>query len=231
MAKTNATATIAAYSAATNTALLKGFTATAVNATATATGFQNLYNNASSGAPALDDPLRDNSKGYSWSESTNNVGGACAFTGGAYHVSQSNTNYFNYCAASTNFSNFVFEVQMKIIKGDAGGVIFRAHTKDNKFYVFYAGQDGSYEIFFCAANTCSTLTTGTSSAIKQGLNQTNFIAVIAQRSTIGLYVNHQLINHLDDSTYSSGQIGVIALPYRSGNPTEVAYNNAKVWIV
>jgi len=107
VAKTNATATTAAYSAATNTALLKGFTATAVNATATATGFQNLYNNATSGTPALDDPLRDNSKGYSWIEGTNNDGGACTFTGGAYHVSQSNTKYFNYCAASTNFSTIV----------------------------------------------------------------------------------------------------------------------------
>ena len=120
---------------------------------------------------------------------------------------------------------------MKIIKGNAGGVIFLAHTVDNKFYVFYAGQDGSYEIFFCAASTCTTLTTGNSSAIKQGLNQNNLIAVIAQRSTIGLYMNHQLIDHLDDSTYSSGQIGVIALPYKSGSATEVAYNNAKVWIV
>jgi hypothetical protein len=232
MAQSNATATIAAYTAATNTAQQKFVTATAANATATATGFQNLYKNASSGAPALDDPLSDNNKGFGWIEGTNNDGGTCAFTGGAYHVSQSNTQYFNYCVASSDFSNFVFEVQMKIIKGDAGGVIFRADTTSNKFYVFDVGQDGTYEIFSCTANSCDhTLTSGTSTVIKQGLNQTNLIAVIAQGSIIGLYVNHQLIDHVDDRTYSSGQIGVIALPYRSGNPTEVSYNYAKVWIV
>jgi hypothetical protein len=232
LARTNATATTAAYTAATNTAQQKVVTATAANATATATGFQNLYNNASSETPVLDDPLHDNSKGYSWTDGNNNYGGACAFTGGAYHVSQSNTQYFNYCAASSNFNNFVFEVQMKIIKGDAGGVIFRADTSSNKFYAFYVGQDGTYQLFLCAGKDCTnSLLYSTTTVSKHGLNQTNLIAVIAQGSTIGLYVNHQLIDHVNDSTYSSGQIGLIALPYSSGNPTEVVYNNAKVWIV
>jgi len=133
-----------------------------------------------------------------------------------------------YCAP--NYSNFVYEVQMKIIKGDYGGVIFRANTSSDDFYVFLVGQNGSYQLFLCAGTQCNkTLLYSISSAIKQGLNQTNLIAVIAQRNAIGLYVNHQLINSVEDNTYRSGQIGVTANALY--NPTEVVYSNAKVWIV
>jgi len=229
----NATTTANAHATAT-TAAFYAITPTA-NATATATGLQNVYNIATDRPPALDDPLRDNSKSNSWDEGTNTSGGTCAFKGGAYHVSQSNTNYFQYCAGP-NFSNFVFEVQMKIIKGDGGGIILRANTSNNDFYVFLVGQDGSYQLFLCAVNDCNnTKLSGTSSAIKQGLNQTNLIAVIAQKSTIGLFVNHQLIDSVNDNTYSSGLIGVIAIPglpsASNGHPTEVVYSNAKVWTV
>jgi len=125
---------------------------------------------------------------------------------------------------------------MKIIKGDGGGIILRANTSNNDFYVFLVGQDGSYQLFLCAVNDCNnTKLSGTSSAIKQGLNQTNLIAVIAQKSTIGLFVNHQLIDSVNDNTYSSGLIGVIAIPglpsASNGHPTEVVYSNAKVWTV
>jgi serine/threonine protein kinase len=230
-ADVHATATTAAVNA-TRTAAANAPTPT-TNATATVTGLQNVYNIATDRTPALDDPLRDNSKGNSWEEGTNSSGGTCAFTGGAYHVSQSNTHYFQDCPGGPYFSNFVFEVYMKIIKGDAGGVIFRANTSDTDFYVFVVGQDGTYQLFLCVGNDCNrTIRGGTSSAIKQGLNQTNLIAVVAQTSTIGLFVNHQLLDSVDDNTFSSGLIGVIALPWASnGHPTGVVYSNAKVWTV
>jgi len=222
----NATATSGAFHV-TLTAVANGQTATA---TARATALQGLYNNATLGTPALDDPLRDNSKGYGWSEGANIYGGNCTFTGGAYHVSPPNAGYLQSCAGP-NFSNFVFEVQMKITGGDAGGIIFRADTTYNNYYAFSVDQDGTYQLFDCPpGNLCNNpLANGSSSAIKRGLNQTNLIAVIAQGSAIGLYVNHQFINSVDDSSYSSGQIGVFAYHYAYATPTEVVYSNAKVW--
>ena len=233
-ANANATATTAAVDASStavlSTATVMALTPTA-NVTATVTGLQNAYYNARHRPPALDDPLHDNSKSNSWEEAINiSGGGTCAFKGGAYHVSESDTTYFQVCTAGPSFSNFVFEVQMKIIKGNAGGVIFRADTSGNDFYGFYVGQDASYGLFFCADNNCKhSIIDSSSPAINLGLNQTNLIAVIAQGSAIGLYVNHQLIDSEDDNTYSSGRIGVIADPI--GNPTEVVYSNAKVWTV
>ena len=120
---------------------------------------------------------------------------------------------------------------MQIIKGDAGGIIFRANTTNNTSYVFFVSQDGNYELFLCPKSACHDLvTTTSSSAIHQGLGQTNIIAVVAQGNTITLYVNHQQITSVTDGTYSHGQIGLVASPFaNNGHATEVAYSNAKVW--
>ena len=218
---------------ATSTALRNAVTPT-INATAIASYLQNTYDNTIVGTPLLVDPLHDNSGEYGWTESNSPSGSSCAFAGGAYHASQSDTNSFIVCAAVySQFSHFVFEVQMKIIKGDAGGIIFRADIFHNSYYVFVIGQDGTYQLFVCKLNTCnSPLTSGISSAIKQGLNQTNFIAALATGSSIGLYVNHQFVDAVDDSTLDAGQIGVCAFPLPvNGHPTEVVYSNAKAWTV
>jgi len=116
-ANAHATATTAARNAAStaevnatgtaNTASLNATATTvAINATGTATAYQNLYNSATSGTPALSDPLSDNSNGNVWNEGTLSSS-ACVFAGGAYHASASHTNTFQTCdATSTDFSNF-----------------------------------------------------------------------------------------------------------------------------
>jgi hypothetical protein len=196
-----------------------------INATATAAA-ENPYTH--NGTLALSDPLSDNSQGYHWSEALPN----CRFTGGAYHAIAPDIHFSDYCLAdATNFSNFAFEVQMQIGKGDAGGIIFRAeNTNPNQYYAFYVGQDGTYFLNRANGASYSVLSSGTSAAINQGLNQTNLVAVIAQGSSITLYVNHHQITDVADSTYSHGQLGFFASPQgNGGHPTEVVFSNAKVW--
>ena len=227
----NSTATIVAANATGIAEANAIATQNATNATATATVYQNLYNQSTSGTPALSDPLSDNSNGNGWNVGTNNSGGSCQFAGGAYHISQTRTNYFWSCTTSGNFSDFAYQVQMQIIKGDDGGVAFRVNITNNTFYgyVFAVGQNGSYQLFVCPPNTtsCNSLSSSSSSAINQGLNQTNLVTVIVKGNTITLYVNQQEIESMTDSTFSHGQIGVIAED--NSNATEVVYSNAKVW--
>src|SRR6266700_2751738 len=183
------------------------------------------------GTLALDDPLSDNSHGYSWSEGGDSLG-TCDFTGGAYHVNAIQQNQGKGCVASTNFSDFAYQIQMTIVKGDGGGdIIFRDdETKGNGYY-FFIGQNGSYELGTynnCKVNcTLKPLRNGSSAAINTGLNQSNLVAVVASGSTIDLYVNHHKIDSYSDSSYSQGQIGVVAFDVNS--PTEVVFSNAKVW--
>src|SRR5260370_27315469 len=91
--------------------------------------------------------MREHSSGHGGDEFADNYGGTCQFTGGAYHVSESDTRYLIVCAAeASNFSNFAYEVQLQIIKGGLGGVMLRAvHTNGEfKLYLFGIDQTGTY---------------------------------------------------------------------------------------
>ncbi len=234
----NAQATVDANNA---TAMASDATSTAVviaNATGTAQAIagttatviaQNPYPSylSGSGTLALYDPLSSPS---SWSSSSDSsFGGACQFSNGALHITQAPPNKLYPCnASSTSFSNFAFEVQMNIIAGDCGGIGFRNDGSNGKVYFFEVCQNGSYTLHRYTDNTHQTpLTNNSSSAISTGLNQSNTIAVLASGSTIELYVNQQKIGSVNDSTYSTGTIGLIASAY--SNQAEVAYTNARVW--
>ena len=180
------------------------------------------------GRLALNDPLSDNSNGNFWGE-WNKGAAICTFSGGVYHASTSQSGLFQVCtAATTNFNNFAYQVQMTVIEGSYGGVVFRTDDANGNFYYFQFGIDGSYAIqIFNNNHYISTLKSGSNSAINSGLNQSNLLAVVANGGTIDLYVNDQHIDSISDSTYSQGEIGVAAFDYT--NPTEVVFSNAKVW--
>jgi serine/threonine protein kinase len=216
-----ATATATAV-AATATATSAQATATAISATATA-----YAKTVTPGSPVFNDPLQSNS-GNNWDVTNLRGGGGCAFTGGAYHASMPQKGYIAPCfAQATSFSNFTYQVQMIIVKGDQGGIAFRANSKNGAFYYFHINQNGSYALeTYSGYNSTAVLKQGTSPAIKTGLNQTNVIAVVANGNSLVLYVNKQQIASVNDGTYSNGQIGVIA--ESTQNPTEVAFTNAEV---
>jgi eukaryotic-like serine/threonine-protein kinase len=180
------------------------------------------------GTLALNDPLSDNSNGYFWGEN-NDSGGACQFSNGAFHVSVSQQGTYHSCTAgTTNYSNFTYQVQMTIVQGDSGGIIFRTSEANGAFYYFHIGIDGSYALdLYNNNNFISTLKSGSNTAINSGLNQSNLIAVVASGSNITLYVNNQSIDSVTDNTYSQGEIGVAASSI--GNTASVVFTNAKVW--
>jgi eukaryotic-like serine/threonine-protein kinase len=181
---------------------------------------------------ALDDPLSDNSHGYRWDENNTDKYGTCAFTQGAYHVDATLEGGTKNCASSSsNYSDFAYEVQMTIVKGDEGGILFRLDGNGNS-YLFSIDQNGSYLLwfYFNCPNSCnlSGLRSGSSPFINTGLNKPNLVAVVAKGSTIDLYVNNHKIDDVSDSTYSQGQFGVFATDV-NGPPSEVVFRDAKVW--
>jgi serine/threonine protein kinase len=179
---------------------------------------------------ALLDPLKDNSKGYSWDVNPTQYG-TCNFSTEGYRVTPKD-GFYHICAArSTSYSNFAYEVNLTIIKGDCGAIIFRADATRLYYYYFLICQDGSYQFsLFTGGNglPAQTFRSGSSSAIK-GLNQANLIAVVANGNTFDLYVNSQKIDSASDGTYTVGQIGVAA--QYNNNSTEVVFSDAKVWVL
>jgi eukaryotic-like serine/threonine-protein kinase len=196
------------------------------SANATTPALQNPYP-PFSGTLVLNDPLNNNSQGHSWDEGT----GTCQFSARGYLITETQQKRFQYCTArTTDFSNFAYQVQMVITRGDYGGIIFRANAATGQYYYLRIGQDGSYVLLLYVdnqANHAHILTSGLTPSIHIGLNQSNLVAIVARNSTFDLYVNKLYIATVNDHSYSHGQIAVVAED--EGNLTLVLFSNAKVW--
>ncbi len=215
-AQTQATANALAT---TNTRIAASATA---QSRATATAQANPYP-PNRGTLVINDPLSDNSKGYGW-EGGERDGGFCTFTGGTYHSNIPLSGTFHSCLAlATNFTDFAFEVQAKVISGTTSGIVFRANRATTHLYYFIIDENGNFylKVYFDKNGTSSVIASGSDPAIKSDGN--NLIAVVARGGQIELYINRHLIKTLNDTTFSSGQIGVVVL---SG---EAAFSNARVW--
>ena len=222
----------AIYSSATAEAASSATAQNSLNsATATATALEALLTRDTSGTPALDDSLSDSKSPSQWdslSNTQNNTG--CQFASGDYHVKEAQYGYLQPCfAEATSFHNFVYQVTMTIDQGSQGGMLFRANSAPSQYYLFRIGTDGSYTLEAYNNNQVKTLRSGFSAAISKGTGRSNMLQVIAQNKTIDLFANSTLIDSVTDSTYTSGQIGVVALDYSL--PTEVEFRDAQVWVL
>lgn len=228
-ATANALATSQAQANATATAQAS---ATAV-ASVTATALQAILSQATSGNPALTDQLSapNNNNWDQLPASNSTASGSCAYTGGAYHSDMPTKGFFQPCyAQATTFSNFAFQVQMTITRGDEGGILFRADPANSKFYLFRISQSGAYDLFLYVDNQgthAKNLLSNSTSLIKLGLNQNNIITVVARGGAIYFYINGQYLDSVSSNMFTSGKIGVFG--ESNTNSTDVAFSNAMVW--
>jgi len=187
---------------------------------------QELYTRITNQKPAISDPL--DSINHSLFVSLSNPS-RCGFTGSAYHASAS-AGFISPCLApAVSVSNFAFQAQMTIIKGNAGGLIFRLNFAASSLnsYLFLIDHLGGYRLVALQNNnTVMQLANGVSSAVNVGLNQSNLLTVIARGHNFFLYVNKQYISSAGDNTFSSGVVGVFA---SGANATDVVFSNVQVW--
>jgi hypothetical protein len=211
----------------TTTTAQTGFTATATPTTSTANTDKIPYP-PYKGTLVLNDALHNNNQGYGWDVySVDTYGGACLFAKDGYHVSEQQK-YAQTCRPTTGqFGNVALEVQMKVIKGNCGGVTFRDDGRTAAYH-FEVCQDGTYALYrYDVSGSSITQLSASSSVIKTGLNQFNLLAVVAINAQFDLYVNGQHIDSISDNTFPQGYVGLRA-SYYSGT-VEVVYSNVKVW--
>ncbi len=227
-----ATATVSAQTTGTALAQANATGTVVSRATATQTALQDLYTQATNGTPNLNDPLKSPDN-YGWSHFTSSTG-MCNYIDGTYH-SRAPVGYFEPCyAGATNFTDFAFQVQVKIVSGVLAGIMYRAPNinNDNSGYYFEIGTDGTYHAYKVTVdkqgNNFPTLVSGSSAAIHSGLNQTNQLAVVARGDTLYFYVNKQYVNKATDSDYKGGVIGVFT-DSSGTSGTEAVFSNAQVW--
>ena len=115
---------------------------------------------------------------------------------------------------------------MTINQGDCGGMELRYDPSTGKSYSFFVCSDGSWQFdryTGLSASNATVLISGNNSGITSGQNT---IAVVASGSQFTLYLNHTRLISVSDSTYSQGDIGLIAND--STNTTKVEYSDAAV---
>ncbi len=218
----------ALHTQATTTAKAYATTQAQASATAYANTPQGILALATSGTPTITDSL-SNPDNSIWANHSN-TGGQCAFTNGQYHITVKVPNYYYYCTPiTTGFTNFAFQVQMTLLRGDSAGIMFRVSGPGLKSYIFSLNSQGFYVLTMVSSFTSfKTLALNRSSAIKQGYNQPNLLTVVARNSDIYLFVNKQYVTKVSDSTYSEGNLGLLADAFRNA-PTEAAFSNVEAW--
>jgi len=187
---------------------------------------QGTYARATSGNPSLNDPLNDINSSSHWTKDT-----YCKFTDGTYHATIAQQGYLSYCPAyGTNFGNFAYQVQMTILQGDDGCIVFReSETPLTEYYAFCVSYDGSY-IFLVkrpSNDGYTILHQGSNSSISSRQYQVNSVTVVAQGAELDMYVNTYLVLMAKDNTSFQGSIGVGALDQT--NSTDVIFSNVQAW--
>ncbi|HTD20252.1 MAG TPA: hypothetical protein VK667_12055, partial [Ktedonobacteraceae bacterium] len=167
--------------------------AVAANATATVNALspQDLYTRITAGTPTLNDPLATQGS-TTWSQ-LGSGDGRCAFTGGALHAT-SNTGSAACVALGSTYSNFVYQVQVSVIRGDLGGIFFRTDQVSHKLYMFAISPNGFYALYYIGQNASGSaseniLAASISTTINTGFKSKNVISVLARGSEISIFIN------------------------------------------
>lgn len=185
---------------------------------------------ASGSVLTLNDNLAGNDSKYQWQVSNTGTAG-CQFNNGAYNLSSAT---LQSCLASkSNFANFVYQIQLKIVQGTTAGVVFRANATNHTSYFFQITVDGHFSLWHIDSAQASPIliakTAGFAGAIRQGFNQPNVIAISAIGNHIICFVNKTPVVDIHDKTYTSGSVGVIAGQGTNNGQDDASYQYAKVW--
>lgn len=202
-----------------------------IDATATATAHEDLYQTWTHGKAAIDDAMTDNSGTSKWDRGSGAANTGCDFIDGSYHASESQITYLQPCIGqATNVADFAYQADVTILKGNQGqaGLLFRVDSANSDYYFFHVDSNGSYALdLYNGATSGGTLLQGSSLAINTGFNNMNQLMVLADQDSITILVNDSYLGTVTDSSLSSGKIGVGVVD--NGTPIDATFANVKVW--
>ncbi|HLZ55931.1 MAG TPA: serine/threonine-protein kinase [Ktedonosporobacter sp.] len=244
-ASATAGATVTATANATATAQIATATQQAnTNATATAGAVATAQGQVTPtvGTPAYKDALNNASnpatQAEQWDQNT-----TCAFKADGYHVMAAAGvltpgSLIGCREAGMQYANVAISVDVTILSGATGGLFF--HVTPQVIGGAYAGylleidSKGNYRI---ARSNNFTLGTGTtllrdwtaSTALKMGSGAKNTLEVQAKGGSLSFSINGVfLAPALQDSTFTTGDIGFLATTVGGGASADIAYSNLSV---
>lgn len=191
---------------------------------------------ATAGNPTYVDSLTD-ANNAATTQAHWDQNGHCAFQSDGYHVSATGGLFGTpgECREARNkYANAAISVDMAILSGKSGGIFFRSSVtpifRSSAGYLFEVDNQGNYTISrstdFSAAS--ASLKAGTISAgFKSGTRNT--LQLIASGNNLSFYVNGVFLTSLQDTTFTSGTIALLATLSDDGSNGDVVYSNLKVF--
>ncbi|HSH01097.1 MAG TPA: hypothetical protein VLL52_01175 [Anaerolineae bacterium] len=173
----------------------------------------------------------------SW-ETGNVLGASSRINNGFYEFTVEEPIGIFWATAGTNQGDGIYELEATQVAGplDNGyGLLFRSSLDPNNgaFYLFKISGDGHAWMGYCSLG-CSENETPLvgqgwveTSAIKQGLNETNILRVTAEGSNFVFAVNGIEVGRVSDPTLTKGDIGLLVQTLGEGG-VRIHFDNAKV---
>ena len=204
------------------------------SSTTTKTVAMQLYQHVTSQPPTIQDPVNDASYNI-WGIFQKPTYGCTLKTDGL-HAHISDAGHFIYCLNTISpAANIAFQIQMKILSGDAGGLVFRvdqsaADSSADSLYFFQVTSTGNYTVYIdknTSTGQLSFLASGVTQALAAQPGQADTLTVITKGSVFDLYINQQFVVQVHDTTLPTGFVGVLAND--DTQPGNVLFTNEKLW--
>lgn len=161
------------------------------------------------------------------------TGGEIAFEYQGLTIKVNTPNFMFWSVNGSKFTDTRIEADAVLLEGpsnDNFGVICRFVDNEN-FYAFVISHDGYYGIFkfmdgvISMGNETSNLEY--SDVIRKG-GVVNHITATCQGEILSLSVNDTLLSQIQDSSFSEGQVGLIASAY-SDPGVKVLFDNLEIY--
>jgi hypothetical protein len=160
------------------------------------------------------DDFSDSSSGWDQVQAAE---GVTDYENGHYRIFVNQTQHDYWANPGLSFTDVQVEADASKVGGPNDndfGLICRYQDTEN-FYAFLISSDGYYGIMKYSGGTSATLGADAllaSDAVIQG-SATNHLRADCVGDTLSLYANGQLLHSVTDSTFASGDVGLIAGTY------------------
>lgn len=167
-------------------------------------------------------PLGSNKQQYG---STN-----IAITGGklVYELTSVENCWFWYYPDLPSVSDFDTSVDVQRVEGSVTGdygMVLRANGDDNSFYYFGINDNNQQFAFFLIQNGNWTRLNDWTFNTNIRVGDINHLRVVSKGSLFVLYINGNNVGQADDTSLSSGKVGIFAELYDSGDRINIDYDN------
>lgn len=207
-------------------------TATAISAAATAQAqatrqaIQATATAITTSTPLLSDPL-SGPDANGWPDD----GTFCSFTDNRYVVDAHGSGTLQPCLAGSSqlsYGDAALQVDVTLVAGNDAGLIFRAGANGGQFYDFEITNQGQFYVRYRNNNKYTYLIATTANSAVLGTGSQNTLLVIARGTDLQFFINHTFVGEAHDSTFASGQIGVVVGTLAS-NSGEADFTNLVVY--